>query len=182
MDDIEIAPLPRNLFILTILFNTEFWTNRLAATDPPLDTAHTRIPEIPDQTDFLQRWNEFHQGYRIAKRPDGTEQRIAVIGEPFKEVAPGFLPRTLAQLRAGVVNDARREENRLRRRRLSLEEEEQEQEPQDDMEDMFDALISEAANEEEEEAMSIEASVPIPQIAELPGSEPPPPPTTPRFD
>ncbi len=162
-------------------FDLEFWTNRLAATDPPLDISHTRIPEIPDQTEFLDKWNEFHQGYRIAKRPDGTETRIAVIGEPFKEVSPGFLPRTLAQLRAGVVNDARRLENRLRRRRLSAAEE-QVQEPQQDMEEMFDALINEAEAEPEQEIQQQHAEeapnaepAPIPPIAELPGSEPPPP-------
>jgi hypothetical protein len=91
----------------TLIDAIEFWTNRLAATDPPLEMAQTRIPEIPDQTEFLERWYEFHQGYRMAKLDDGTEQRMSVIGEPLKEVTPGFLPRTLDQLRAGVENDGR---------------------------------------------------------------------------
>lgn len=125
----------------------EFWSNRLAATDPPLDIAQTRIPEIPDQTEFLQRWFEFHQGYRIIKLGDDREQRIAVIGEPFKEVSPGFLPRTLDQLRAGVANDARRPENRLRRRPLSSEETVS-AEPQQSLEDALDSLLSEVTEDE----------------------------------
>lgn len=90
----------------------------------------------------MERWWEFHQGYRIAKLPDGTEQRMPVIGEPLVEVSPGFLPRTLDQLRTGVQNDARRPENRLRRRRLTSEEERPE-EPHQSLEDALDDLIQE---------------------------------------
>ncbi|KAF2624695.1 hypothetical protein BU25DRAFT_450450 [Macroventuria anomochaeta] len=121
-------------------FCKEFWSNRLAATEPPLEISQTCIPEIPDQKEFLDRWFEFHQGYRIARRPDGTEQRIAVIGEPLHEVSPGFLPRTLDQLRAGIENDARRPENRLRRRRLTSEDE-RPAGPQQSLEDALDSLL-----------------------------------------
>lgn len=69
------------------------------------------------------------------------------MGEPFKEVSPGFLPRTLAQLRAGVANDARRPENRLRRRQLSTEGE-QPQEPTQSLDSALDSLIAEASDEE----------------------------------
>ncbi|KAJ4363575.1 hypothetical protein N0V83_009871 [Neocucurbitaria cava] len=130
-----------------IVGSAKFWSNRLACTDPPLEISQTRIPEIPDQTDFLERWWEFHQGHRVIKRPGGSEQRIAVIGEPFKEVSPGFLPRTLDQLRAGVQNDARRPENRLRRRRLSSEEE-QPQQPQQSLEDALDDILNGLSDDE----------------------------------
>jgi hypothetical protein len=105
------------------------------------------VPEIPDQTEFLERWFEFHQGYRIAKLPNGTEQRIAVIGEPLKEVSPGFLPRTLAQLRGGVENDARRPENRLTRTPLSSEEDSPEA-SQPSLEAALDSLLDEVSVEE----------------------------------
>jgi hypothetical protein len=125
----------------------EFWTNRLACTYPPLETSQTQIPQIPDQTDFVKRWFEFHQGYRIVERADGTEQRIAVIGEPFREVSPGFLPRTLDQLRAGRTNDHTRPENRFRRGRIP-EEEDSEETPHQTLEEALDSLLDEVSDEE----------------------------------
>jgi Zinc finger, C3HC4 type (RING finger) len=66
----------------------------------------SRIPERPDINAFLARWFEFHRGYRLITRCDGTEERVAVIGEPLKEVSPGHLPRTLHQLRrAGISTE-----------------------------------------------------------------------------
>lgn len=79
---------------------------------------------------------------------DGSESRIAVIGEPFGEVSPGFLPRTLDQLRAGRDNDASRPENRFQRRRLSSEEARPE-EPQQSIEDALDSLLQEISDDEE---------------------------------
>jgi len=143
----------------------EFWTNRLAATDPPLELAETRIPAIPDQTEFLERWFEFHQGYRVAKLQDGTEQHMPVIGEPFKEVSPGFLPRTLDQLRQGVQNDARRPENRLTRRRLTSEEERPE-EPQQSLDSALDSLLAEV--EDEETPRASQETAPQPGEAQQP--------------
>jgi hypothetical protein len=105
--------------------------------------SQTRVPEIPDQTEFLERWWEFHHGYRFIKLEDGRRIYEAVTGEPLREVSPGFLPRTLDQLRAGVENDARRPENRFRRRRLSSDEERPEQ-PHQSLEDALDDLLLEA--------------------------------------
>ncbi|KAF2187265.1 hypothetical protein K469DRAFT_704947 [Zopfia rhizophila CBS 207.26] len=135
-------------------FCKEFWNNRLAATYPPLEPSQTQIPQIPGQTEFLERWFEFYQGYRIVKRPDGTEQRIAVIGEPLKEVSPGFLPRTLDQLRAGRLNDATRAENRFRRELLESEEERAEG-AQQGLEDALDSLLEEASDNETEELRQV---------------------------
>ncbi|KAK3214214.1 hypothetical protein GRF29_28g2359571 [Pseudopithomyces chartarum] len=120
-----------------------------AATDPPLEAAQTQIPHIPDQTEFIARWFEFHQGYRIAKQPDGTETHIAVIGEPFREVSPGFLPRTLDQLRAGRENDASRPENVFRRRRLTSEQDSPQQAHQT-IEDALDDLLGNISDDDAE--------------------------------
>ncbi|KAF2764539.1 hypothetical protein EJ03DRAFT_339719 [Teratosphaeria nubilosa] len=85
-------------------FCKEFWENRVTASG--LRPGQTRIPEVPDQTDFLKRWYEFHQGYRAITQDDGTEERVAVLGEDFRDVSPGYLPRTLEELRAGrAAND-----------------------------------------------------------------------------
>jgi hypothetical protein len=65
--------------------------------------SQTRIPTFPDQTEFLSKWFEFHQGYRVIHTPDGREDRIAVVGEPLRDVDPGYLPRTLDELRAGLL-------------------------------------------------------------------------------
>ncbi|KAM3416736.1 hypothetical protein BST61_g8328 [Cercospora zeina] len=76
-----------------------YWDHRVAASG--LRPAETRIPEQPDQAEFLARWYEFHRGYRIVSKDDGSEERVAVLGEPLHEVSPGILPRTLEELRAG---------------------------------------------------------------------------------
>jgi hypothetical protein len=82
-------------------FCKQFWENRVEASG--LRPAQTRVPEVPDQTEFLERWYEFHQGYRIIKNEDGSEDRVAVLGEDFRDVSPGHLPRTLEELRSGVA-------------------------------------------------------------------------------
>ncbi|QIX00474.1 hypothetical protein AMS68_005991 [Peltaster fructicola] len=78
-------------------FCKEFWENRIRASG--LTPAQTRIPDNPDQTAFLDRWYEFHQGYRIVTKEDGSEERIAVLGEDLRDVSPGCMPRTLQEVR-----------------------------------------------------------------------------------
>ncbi|KAF2718041.1 hypothetical protein K431DRAFT_287996 [Polychaeton citri CBS 116435] len=81
-------------------FCKEFWANRVEVSG--LRPAQTRIPEVPDQQEFLTRWYEFWQGYRITGQDaNGSETRQAVLGEELKDVTPGRLPRTLEELRAG---------------------------------------------------------------------------------
>ena len=84
-------------------FCKEFWENRVRVSG--LRPAQTRIPAVPDQTEFLKKWYEFHRGYRIVRKEDGSEDRVAVLGEEFKEVSPGCLPRTLEELRSGSSRD-----------------------------------------------------------------------------
>jgi hypothetical protein len=82
-----------------------------------------------------------------------------VIGEDFRDVSPGFLPRTLHQLRTRTPNDARRPENRFRRRRLSSEEDRPE-EPVQSIEDALNNLLETASDEGQEAETREEAQVP----------------------
>ncbi|PSN74664.1 hypothetical protein BS50DRAFT_671003 [Corynespora cassiicola Philippines] len=141
-------------------FCKEFWNNRLASTDPPLQPSQTQIPHIPDQAPFLERWFEFHQGYRVVKNAEGIEQRIAVIGEPLRDVSPGFLPRTLDQLRAGRENDATRPENIFRLEQPTSTEQTPE-EPQESLEDVLDQLLDEAQDEESATSGAQESTPPL---------------------
>ena len=90
--------------------SAEFWNARVAAANPPIRQSETRIPERPDQTDFLQKWYDWHRGYRIIKHDNGREEHHSMIGERLEDVAPGYLPRTLDELRAtsyisGIVSN-----------------------------------------------------------------------------
>jgi hypothetical protein len=85
----------------------------------------------------------------------GTERRIAVIGEPLEDVSPGFLPRTLNELRAARENNAQRPANRFRRRSLPSEDN-QPQMPQQSIEDALDSLLEAASDDETEQAEPIE--------------------------
>ncbi len=61
---------------------------------PPMAVGQTRVPEVPDQTDFVDKWHQYHQGYRIVKaESDGSECREDMLCEiPWKDVSPGHLP------------------------------------------------------------------------------------------
>lgn len=85
-------------------FCKTFWENRVEASQ--LRPSQTRIPHVPDQTHFLDTWYDFHRGYRLIHRDDGSEERVAVLGEPFRDVDPGRLPRSLDELRAGYERSA----------------------------------------------------------------------------
>lgn len=82
---------------------------------------------------------------------------MAVIGEPFKEVSPGFLPRTLDQLRAGRPNDATLPQNRSRRERLP-EEEGREEWPQQSFESALDELLDEASDDKPDRSIQTSAN------------------------
>jgi len=61
---------------------------------PPMAVGQTRVPEVPDQTDFVEKWHQYHQGYRMVKAEnDGAECRENMLCEvPWKDVSPGRLP------------------------------------------------------------------------------------------
>jgi len=134
-------------------FCKTFWENRVAAADIP--TTETRIPEDPDQTEFIERWFEFYQGYRLVKHVDRREDRVAVVGEPFKEVSPGHLPRTVEELRRGASLSSA--EIRLgSTARQTTARQSESLRPVQSLEDTLGELLREAIAEEEEETRAQE--------------------------
>lgn len=113
-----------------------------------METRETRIPAVPDQADFLNRWYEFHQGFRVVTRDDGSEERIAVLGEDLRDVAPGCLPRTLEELRAGRERSELEEQEREQSRRQRLAEQEEVTETGPSLEETLDELFLTATTEE----------------------------------
>ncbi|KAK5709059.1 hypothetical protein LTR17_020122 [Elasticomyces elasticus] len=118
----------------------EFWEKRVGVSGirPP----QTRIPEVPDQREFLEKWEEFHRGYRVAVKEDGSEDRIAVLGEDWREVDPGCLPRTLEEMRAGRAAS----EAVVQRQQVELAEEPTES--GQTLEDTLDQMFHEAEDED----------------------------------
>jgi hypothetical protein len=99
-----------------------FWDRRVQ--DSGMFQSETCIPQVPDQTAFINAWFEWHQRYRTLRQPDGTVENQVLIGEPLGEVDLGCLPRTAADLRNGwqvsseqvLIRDAQQREEQLRRR------------------------------------------------------------------
>ncbi|KAL8761057.1 MAG: hypothetical protein Q9184_002793 [Pyrenodesmia sp. 2 TL-2023] len=92
-----------------------FWDTRIAVSGTAQSTS--RIPEVPDQSDFIRQWFDWHRGYTLIRNPDGTEERRELIGETLSEVGLGRLPRTLEALHPPSIPlppEPRR--HRLRRR------------------------------------------------------------------
>lgn len=73
-------------------------------------------------------------------KDDGTEERIAVLGEPFRDVSPGFLPRTLDELRAGQERSAADE-----RQHIVIQEQETTDGPS--LEETLDQMFEDAETE-----------------------------------
>ncbi|KAF1812543.1 hypothetical protein P152DRAFT_369335, partial [Eremomyces bilateralis CBS 781.70] len=81
-----------------------FWENRVAAAHPRVTPSLSRIPEYPDQSEFLTAWFEFHQGYSVRTGPNGDQTRHPILGESLEDVSPGLLPRTLAEIHTARHN------------------------------------------------------------------------------
>ncbi|KAL8738715.1 MAG: hypothetical protein Q9181_000537 [Wetmoreana brouardii] len=76
----------------------KFWDTRIEVSGLPQTS--TRIPHVPDQSDFIRAWHDWHRGYTILTNPDGSEQHLELEGEPLSQVAIGRLPRTQERIRA----------------------------------------------------------------------------------
>lgn len=130
-------------------FCKEFWQARVEASG--LRPGQTRIPEVPDQTPFLDRWYEFHRGYRVVIKEDGTEDRVAVLGEDMRDVEPGHLPRTLEELREGRERSAAEAVDReVLQHQAVVQEEEGPAGPT--LEDTLDQLFLDASAEDDARA------------------------------
>ncbi|KAF2420291.1 hypothetical protein EJ08DRAFT_620854, partial [Tothia fuscella] len=133
-------------------FCREFWEARVAASG--LTVSQTQIPDRPDQRAFLDRWFEFYQGYRIVRTEDGREERIAVVGEPLRDVDPGHLPRTLDELRSGRVATEQEAEPALEGAQPDSEV------PQPSLDQTLDALLDEMETEEAQSYVSTSETAP----------------------
>ncbi|KAK0902268.1 hypothetical protein LTR91_019080 [Friedmanniomyces endolithicus] len=118
----------------------EFWAKRVGVSG--LRPALTRVPEVPEQREFLERWEEFHRGFRVVVGEGGGEERVAVLGEDWREVDPGCLPRTLEELRAG------RAASEVVTQRVVQVEAQEEERPGQTLEDTLDQMFQEAEGED----------------------------------
>jgi hypothetical protein len=127
-----------------------FWGNRVEESGIPASL--TRIPELPDQKEFLDTWFEFHQGWFIGDPNRGQLSRIPIAAEPWREVDPGHLPRTeeeisWGQLRSGIEDDI----NEIQRQRaMQTRNEQQADQPETSLDEFLDDLIAQEAEEQEE--------------------------------
>lgn len=142
-------------------FCREFWNNRIERSPPPYRSRPdlSRVPEIPDQTSWLDKWFEFRRGYRLIKRDDGSEVRQAVTGEPWKDVSPGCLPRTLAEVRAGATMSCFEEELVGVRAEEELPEGE-DVAPHTSLDDFLDQMLDEADSDDDIGSPALEPPAP----------------------
>ncbi|KAB8349817.1 hypothetical protein FH972_023830 [Carpinus fangiana] len=135
-------------------FCKEFWANRVAAVRPALDPRDTRIPEEPDQAEFVDKWFAYKRGFRLEKdETTGAEHRVEVQCEKaWRDVPPGELP---------VLNH---EDRIVSSQRVATQ-------PTEQMEHVsldatLDALLAEAeAEEAQQQAASATARTQIPMTA-----------------
>jgi len=141
-------------------FCKEFWQARVEASG--LRPGQTRIPEVPDQTAFLERWYEFHRGYRVITKEDGSEERVAVLGEDMRAVEPGHLPRTSEELREGRERSAAEAALADQRQQETSSREEEPAGPT--LEAALDQLFLDAENEDTASAQPVDLRRPAQNI------------------
>jgi hypothetical protein len=135
------------------LINLEYWDHRTGNGIIPC--AVTRIPEIPSQSRFLERWNHFYDQYWRLREEGASTTVINTYQEPWRDVDPGRLPRTRDEIRLGygrsqyeMMIDSQQQHALLDTTRdLS-------QTPHISLEDAIDQLLNETDSEAEEVAFS----------------------------
>ena len=102
------------LLITCLTSNAEFWDNRVAAAG--LQPQDTQIPGNPEQTEFVSSWFDFHRGYRIDVDQNGQEIRVDMeLGELWRDVDPGYLPRTANEILQGRSRNMQNQPSETRR-------------------------------------------------------------------
>lgn len=83
--------------------------------------------------------------------PDGgVERKIAVLGEPFKDVSPGEIPRTVDELRQGIERTETPAMKEVSRRIAPLPTPEDSNAQENaTVEDFLDNLLNEASEDED---------------------------------
>ncbi|KAI9747360.1 MAG: hypothetical protein M1835_002131 [Candelina submexicana] len=71
-----------------------FWNSRVAAARPRITVAETRIPEIPDQSEFLRTWFTHYATHNTARIGDNTEDSRVIPPEPREGSTYGGVLRT----------------------------------------------------------------------------------------
>lgn len=88
--------------VLIVSIFVEFWNAHIEASSVP--QSESRIPDVPNIARFLERWFEWHRGYRIINE-DGREEHQALLGENLADIPPGYLPRSLNEPRESVIRE-----------------------------------------------------------------------------
>ena len=94
---VTLYTLLLHIFIsLYVYIRTVFWDTRIAASSfRPTDT---RLPDVPDQSRFIESWFDWYRGFKIITKEDGTVQQHPLHRESLGEVPPGHLPQTMDNL------------------------------------------------------------------------------------
>ena len=80
-----------------------FWDTRIAASH--LTHSQTRLPDVPDQTRFLNQWYDWHPSYTMAENEDGLQHSRNVRSESISDIAPGQLLRNQYDQATIVADD-----------------------------------------------------------------------------
>ena len=67
-----------------------FWDTRTATAR--MEPRQAKIPFVPDQTDFVNTWHDWHRGFRRLDLGNGVETFQHLTGQPLNEVLIGHLP------------------------------------------------------------------------------------------
>ena len=71
---------------------------RISKARPPIRQSLTQIPDRPNISDFLNQWYDWHRGFKVITREDGSEERQSLLGQRLDQTPVGHLPHSLGDL------------------------------------------------------------------------------------